>query len=149
MLKFEKNKSVANPPLPAAPTNLRKRKNMDTIFINRLQVPAIIGVFEQERTATQTLQVSATLFTPIHAASSSDDINDTVSYAEVRTVLLQRAAQTQYQLIEALADDLAHTLLNTFEVHKVAITVYKKPFDINDANEVGVRVERQRQHHEV
>ena len=115
---------------------------MDKIFMHRLKVPVTIGVFEQERDSKQILEIDITLFTDRVLAQQSDNITDTINYAMVRECVIQWCAATSFQLIETLADHLAQKILSQFDTPTVILTLSKKPFDIEDANEVGITIER-------
>ncbi len=117
---------------------------MDKIFIKQLQLPVIIGVFEEERQSKQTLLLDIDLFTDIHSAHKTDRVNDTLNYATVRQALLNWSSVTQFQLIESLAEYLAQKVIAEFTVKRVLLTLQKKPFDITDAKSVGISIERSR-----
>ena len=115
---------------------------MDKIFINQLQLPVIIGVFDEERVSPQTLLLNIELFTDIQQAQQTDNIDNTLNYASVRQALLQWSQHTEFTLIESLAEHLTQKTLQHFPVNKVRLSIIKKPFDILDAKEVGITIER-------
>ena len=115
---------------------------MATVFIRQLQVPVIIGVFQQERMQSQTLLLDLELDCNIENAVKSDNVSDALDYALVRQYVLDYTSQTQYQLVETLASHLADKLLGAFSLSRVKLTLFKHPFDIEDAAAVGVIVER-------
>ena len=55
---------------------------MDFIFIEELRVEAHVGIYDREKVAPQTLEVSLTFGVPDEAALD-DDIAKTIDYAEV------------------------------------------------------------------
>lgn len=117
---------------------------MDKIFIKQLQLPVIIGVFEEERQTKQTLLLDIELFTNIQPAHKTDRVDDTLNYATVRQALLKWSSITEFQLIESLAEHLAQKVLEVFTVKQVKLTLQKKPFDIIDAQSVGITIDRSR-----
>jgi len=115
---------------------------VDKVFIRQLIVPALIGVHPHERTQTQSLTIDLELATDITAAAATDDLVHALNYAAVREEILNYVKQTQFQLIETLAEKLAAYLQSTFSVVWLRLSITKKPADITDAFGVGVVIER-------
>ena len=114
---------------------------MDIIFINDLRVNAVIGVYDWERRITQTLSFDLELAADIRRAATSDDIADTVNYKAVAKRVLAFVEQSQYQLVESLAEHVAEIILREFPVPWVRLTV-RKPGAVRGARDVGVIIER-------
>lgn len=115
---------------------------MDKIFIRQLSVPVIIGVFPNEREAPQTLLIDLEVATDFQKAAASDALQYTIDYAQIRRSILAYTEKTQFTLIETLADRLAAHLKQTFNLSWLRLSISKKPFDITDAECVGVCIER-------
>lgn len=107
-----------------------------------MSVPAFIGVLPEERKAPQTLLIDVEIETDIQRAARSDDVQHTIDYTAVRRCIIEYIETVQFKLIETLADTLADRLKQTFGVSCLRLTITKKPFDIPDAEGVGVIVER-------
>ena len=114
---------------------------MDTIFIEGLAVDAILGIFPEERLNPQPVLFDIDFLVDTHAAASSEDIEQTVSYATVAEEISALAINGRYQLVETLAQACADLLLERFAVPWVRIKI-TKPNAVANASGVGVIVER-------
>jgi dihydroneopterin aldolase len=84
------------------------------------------GLFEQERKEGQDFFVDLTLSVDLLAASQSDDIEDTVNYAEITNLVVEEITTNPVNLIEKLAARIAERVLNQHQkVTEVAVTVHK------------------------
>ncbi|WP_440996373.1 dihydroneopterin aldolase [Arhodomonas sp. SL1] len=114
---------------------------MDRVFIEGLELRARIGAWEWERQLQQRLRLDLELGTDTRAAAASDALEDAVSYSAVAECLCERAATTDYRLLEALAEDLAAHLREHFPVRWLRLTLHK-PGAVAGARSVGVCIER-------
>ncbi|MCP2040193.1 dihydroneopterin aldolase [Neisseria sp. HSC-16F19] len=117
---------------------------MDTIFLHGLKAETLIGVYDWERRQRQTLVLDLTLGTDFAAAAASDNIADTIHYAEVAEVLRQNLAEQQFLLLEALAEHVAALILTDFGARWVRVRVVK-PGILPQVASVGVEIERHAQ----
>ena len=125
----------------SASTNPRQ---LDTIFIHQLRVEAVIGVYDFEKEKPQPLLLDFELKVDLHAAGKSDDLTETVDYAEVAQQVIKHIQQTRYELLEALAEALCQLLFQKFAgIEAITLTLFK-PEAVNEAETVGIRIERQR-----
>jgi len=113
----------------------------DCLFIHDLTIETIIGILAHERTKKQPVILDLTLFFDFTEAAQSDDFNKTIDYADVTENLINYVSDTHYQLIEKLADQICHFLLNQYPIDKIQLTL-TKPNALPHAN-VGVIIERQ------
>lgn len=97
----------------------------DRIVIRNLAVPTVIGVYDFERNASQTLRLDITLYTDISAAGRSDDLAHTLNYAAVAETTLAFGAQASYELLEAFAYQLCDTLFAQFATAQIDLVIYK------------------------
>lgn len=116
---------------------------MDIIFIRELRVATVIGVYDWERRIHQTLNLDLELAADIRQAATSDRIEDTLSYKEVAKRVSEFVAASEFQLLEALADNVVELVRREFGVPWVRLRV-AKPGAVTGAREVGVIVERGR-----
>lgn len=116
---------------------------MDKIIINGLQVHALIGVYDWERTKKQPLIVDVEMQLDLTKASVSDDVNDTVDYAAVASRLEDVANNSSYELLEALSRHMIDELLHAFPIASVALTMVK-PGILPNAQKVAVQLYRER-----
>ena len=56
---------------------------MDAIIIEGLKVDTVIGCFNWERQIIQPLMLDLTINTSLEKAASSDELDDTLNYAEI------------------------------------------------------------------
>ena len=117
---------------------------MDQIFIKDLVARGIIGANDWEREKQQEILINVVLFTNIHAAGISDDIQDSVNYRTIAKKLLRHAETAQRYTVEALATDLARLCLEDPKVTKVRIRL-EKPGAVRFSSSVGVEIERTRE----
>lgn len=119
---------------------------MDTIFIQQLKVEAIIGVYEHERTNKQPLFIDLTLDHDISHAAASDELKYALDYHQLSIDIHQFVSESSYQLIEALAEDLAQHILQNAAIKKVDLTI-SKPQALDLAQNVGIRISRNQKSH--
>jgi len=114
----------------------------DRITIRDLGFRCIIGVNEDERREKQDVIVNLTLWADLRKPCQSDDIMDTVDYKALKKMILTRAEQSQFFLVEALAQTIADICLAQPLVQKVRVCV-EKPAALRFARSVGVEITRQ------
>lgn len=114
---------------------------MDIIYINELRIEAVIGVYEWERRIKQTVVLDIELATDIRKAASSDSIDDTLNYKAVAKRVIAFVEQSQYQLVESMAEHVAQLIITEFQVAWLRLRV-SKPGAVRGAKDVGVIIER-------
>jgi len=97
----------------------------DTLFINELVVPCIIGVFDQERKEKQNVIISIALSVDTQKAGQTDDIKDTVSYHDIAQEITTMVEVSHYYLLEKLAQAVADICLKNKRVEKVTVHIAK------------------------
>jgi 7,8-dihydroneopterin aldolase/epimerase/oxygenase len=115
---------------------------MDFIFIEELRLETLIGVYEWERHRRQTVQLDLEVGLRDRHAAVSDDVADTVDYGAVAERLRRLAAESQFALIEALAETVAEIILGEFKAAWVKIRVTKLGL-MRDAKRVGIVIHRE------
>lgn len=83
------------------------------------------GVLPHEKEQLQRFVVDLELFLDLQAAGRADDLTLTVNYDEVFHQVERIVTQESYNLIEALAENIAAFLLLKFPLTSVEVTVYK------------------------
>lgn len=100
---------------------------MDKIIIKGLSLFAYHGVNPEEKEQGQEFVLDIILSVNINRACSSDDVNDTVSYAKVVKTARRVFTAQKYNLLEKCADVTAKAILDEYPaVFSVDLTV-KKP----------------------
>jgi 7,8-dihydroneopterin aldolase/epimerase/oxygenase len=116
---------------------------MDIVFIKQLQVDTVIGVYDWEKTIQQRLFLDLSLTADQRSAAVADDIKLTLDYAVIAEKVTQLITAQPIELIETVAERVAHMLLADFATSKVEVTV-SKPDAVAQAQTVGVHIVRSR-----
>ncbi len=117
---------------------------MDCIKINNLEVFGKHGVLKEENELGQKFQVSAKLYLDTRQAGRDDDLQESVHYGNVCHFMNQFMKERTYQLIEAVAENLAEGILLNFKhVKKLELEIKKPWAPIGlPLEEVSVQIER-------
>lgn len=115
----------------------------DQIFIRDLRFRCIVGVNEDERQEKQDVIVQITLDVDLRRAGQTDAIEDTVDYRALKKDVLAMAEQSQFQLVEALAQSIADICLQRRRVSRAVVAI-EKPGTLRFARTVGVQIVRMR-----
>jgi dihydroneopterin aldolase len=115
----------------------------DRIFLRGLKVECIIGFIEWERRVPQTVVIDLELPVDCAHAARSDDVADTLDYKKVAKRIIAFVAESQFKLVETLAERIAGLILGEFAVPWVRVSV-NKPGAIRGSRDVGVAIERSR-----
>lgn len=117
---------------------------MDAIIIEGLKVDTVIGCFNWERQIIQPLKLDLTIHTDLSTAARSDELNDTLNYAQICELAAQLIQQAQPKLIEHAAQLVLNGLFTQFpSIESITIHI-RKPAIIAQAQAVGIRLERNR-----
>ena len=117
---------------------------MDAIIIEGLKVDTVIGCFNWERQIIQPLMLDLTIHNDLTQAANSDELDDTLNYAQICELAAQVIQAAQPKLIEHAAQLVLESLFTTFpSIESISITI-RKPAIIAQANAVGIRLERNR-----
>jgi dihydroneopterin aldolase len=114
---------------------------LDTIFLRELQVAAIIGIYDWERVTPQTVSIDLEMAIDNRAAAAADRIEDALNYKSVAKRIIAFVGDSNFQLVETLAERIAAILLEEFAIPWVRVTV-SKPGAIRGSRDVGVCIER-------
>jgi len=115
---------------------------MDHIFIEQLEVIAVIGVYDWEQKIKQKLVFDLELAWDIRPAAQSDDVSLTLDYAEVSDRVTTFVLSKPVALVETLAEQVAAMLLNDFSIKWLRLKL-AKPGAVANARSVGVVIERE------
>ena len=114
---------------------------MDIVFINDLRIETIIGIYDWERKVKQTISLDLEMGTDISRSAETDAIEDTLNYKAVAKRLIAFVGDSEYQLVETLAEKIAEIVLAEFDVPWLKLTVHK-PGAVRGSRDVGVIIER-------
>lgn len=119
---------------------------MDKMVLRRMEYYGYHGVFAEERKLGQRFYIDLELELDLQEAGISDDLTKTVNYAEVHELVKQIVEQKSFKLIEALAEHIASSVLDTYtsvDALTVKVTKPHPPFDIHFEG-VTVEIHRSR-----
>ena len=116
---------------------------MDHVFIEGLEIEALIGIYDWERRIRQTLVFDLEMAFDNRIPAASDDIGDTLNYKAVSKRLVEYVSQSDFGLVETLAERCADIVLNEFKVERLRLKL-SKPGAVRGARAVGVVIERSR-----
>lgn len=114
---------------------------MDIIYLRDLRIETIIGVNEWERHVKQTVVLDVDIGTDIGKAATSDSVEDTLNYKTVAKRLMAFVGESEFQLVETLAERTAEMLVNEFGVPWLRLRVNKQGA-LRGVRDVGVVIER-------
>jgi dihydroneopterin aldolase len=96
------------------------------IRINNMSFHTYNGVFPEEKRLGQRLEIDVELTYPIEQQVKTDNLNETVSYADVYETIESFVLNHNYNLIESLANNLLTTLLaNYLSISDIRLKVRK------------------------
>ncbi len=117
------------------------QQSSDSIFLRELKVETIIGVWDWERKIRQTVSIDLEMGADIRRAAKTDSIDDTLNYKAVSKRVQQFVADSEFQLVETMAEKIAEVVLSEFELPWIQVRV-SKPGAIRGAKDVGVQIHR-------
>lgn len=117
---------------------------MDSIIARGMTFQACHGTMPVEKNNRQTFKVDLEMYLDLKKAGQTDDLQHTVNYAQAFRLVEQVVTGTSYDLIEALADKIAGTLLSAFPVlQRVVVTVFKPEAPVQgEFSYFAVKIER-------
>jgi dihydroneopterin aldolase len=121
-----------------------RETRQDTIFLHDLRVETIVGIWDWERKIRQTVSIDLQMAADISRAAASDDIDSRLNYKLVAKRVQQFVEDSEYQLVETLAEKIASLVLQEFDMPWIEVRV-SKPGAIRNAQNVGVVIRREKQ----
>ena len=114
---------------------------MDIIFLHGLQVECVIGVWDWERRIKQQVEIDIDMAADIRGAAASDHLEDTLNYKAIAKAVISHVEDSQYQLVESLAESIAGILTGEFSISWCRVKV-DKGGAVRGARAVGIVIER-------
>ena len=99
---------------------------MDKIILPNIHLEACHGVHEEEKCTPQPFSITVTLYLDLSKAAKSDDVADTVHYGILYDRIVNHVTTSQYNLIEALAGEIADLILADEKIEKCKVAVTKE-----------------------
>jgi dihydroneopterin aldolase len=99
---------------------------MDKIFVNQMEFYGYHGVFPEETRLGQRFVVDLMVLVDLRKAGETDELEHSVNYGELYQVCKEVVEGKPYKLVEAVAEQIAETVLQQFTlVTEVTIKVIK------------------------
>lgn len=114
---------------------------MDRVFIEALAIECVIGIYDWERTIRQTVVLDIEMAFDNRKPAQTDAITDTLDYKAVSKRLIAFVQQSQYGLVETLAEECARIIREEFGVAWLRLKL-SKPDAVTGSKAVGVIIER-------
>ena len=116
---------------------------MDIIYLNDLRIETTIGIYDWERRTRQTVILDIEMGADISKAAASDNIEDTLDYKAVAKRVMAFVGESEFELVETLAERIADILLNEFSIPWCRLRLNKQGA-VKGVRDVGVVIERGR-----
>ncbi|MBF1802175.1 dihydroneopterin aldolase [Alloalcanivorax profundimaris] len=114
---------------------------MDIVYISDLKVDTVIGIYDWERRIRQTVSLDLEMVADISRAAASDHIDDALNYKAIGKRIIQYIEDSDFQLVETLAERVAQLVLEEFGVAWLKLRL-SKPGALRGSRDVGVIIER-------
>ena len=112
---------------------------MDKVFIEGLEIEALIGIYDWERRIRQPLVFDVEMAFDNRVPAASDDIHDTLNYEILAAKARAVAATGHIDLVEVFAQQVARACLDDPHARRVTVRV-EKPEAIPGSAAAGVEV---------
>ena len=89
---------------------------MDKIILEKMDFYGYHGVYPEENKLGQRYQVDLTLYVDLKTAGQTDDLNNSVNYAEIYTLCKGIVEGKPYNLIEVVAEKIAADILISYPI---------------------------------
>ncbi len=114
---------------------------MDIVYLRDLRIDTIIGIYDWERRTRQTIILDLEMGADVARAAATERIEDALNYKDVAKRLIRFVGESDFQLVETLAERCAQIILDEFDVPWVHLALNKKGA-VRGATDVGVIIER-------
>jgi dihydroneopterin aldolase len=111
------------------------------IFLRDLRIRTIVGIWAWEKRMPQIVSIDLDLAADIRKAAATDAIADTLDYKAVTRRVRTFVAESRFNLVETMAEQVAGLIQTEFRVPWVRVAIHK-PGAIRGSRDVGVSIER-------
>ncbi len=112
----------------------------DILRLNNMLFHGYHGVWDEEREVGQRFQVDVEIRKDLAVAGKSDLLRDTVDLYKLYQSVEEVVTRRQFKLVEALAENIAGTLLERFPIEEILVRVRKPNSPIKGISD-GIEVE--------
>ena len=89
----------------------------------------------------QTVSIDLEMAADIQSAAAADTLEATLDYKAVSKRVAALVQESQFKLVDTMAEDIAQTIMSEFSTPWVRVRVHK-PWAISGVRDVGVCIER-------
>ena len=114
---------------------------VDIVYIHDLEIKTIVGVFDWEREQKQIVSIDLEMATDIRPSAEFDNIEHALDYKAVAKRVIKFVEDSEFSLVETLAEQVANLVLTEFEVSSLKLRI-GKPGALRGSRDVGVIIER-------
>lgn len=114
---------------------------MDIVYIRGLEIRTIIGIYDWEREQQQIVSLDLEMGSDIAKAAATDTIENALDYKSVAKRLINFIENSEFYLVETMAEQVAEIVLKEFNVPWVKLRL-GKPGAVTGSKDVGVIIER-------
>lgn len=113
----------------------------DVVYLKDLRIETVIGIYDWERQIKQTVVLDIEMASDIAEAAATDSIEDALNYKSIAKRLIDFVGNSEFQLVETLAERIAQIIITEFHVSWLRLQVNKQGA-LRGARDVGVIIER-------
>ena len=113
------------------------------ITIKNLSLRTIIGLNDWEREKKQDVIINASIECDISDAAGTDSIDNSVNYRSITKRLIADVEQSEFRLLETLADFILNIIMEDENVLAATVEV-DKPHSLRFAESVSITVSERR-----
>ena len=114
---------------------------MDQVYIDALKVDTLIGVYDFERTAKQTLYLDIALDFDCLPAGVTDDLSKALDYDALSKRVRHWSSQQSFELLESYGHQLCQLIHDEFGILAIELRI-NKPAAVEDCAAAGIRILR-------
>ena len=114
---------------------------MDTIFISKLKIETLIGIYEWEQKVPQTIQLDLEVGLPGEHAAHSGKIADTIDYSKIVDRIERLFRELHFLLLEKAGESIAEVIMQEFKAPWVKLSIAKLGA-LRNVKRLGVTIER-------
>jgi dihydroneopterin aldolase len=114
---------------------------MDIVYIRGLEIRTIIGIYDWEREQQQIVSLDLEMGSDIAKAAATDTIENALDYKAVAKRLINFIENSEFYLVETMAEQVAEIVLKEFNVPWVKLRL-GKPGAVTGSKDVGVIIDR-------
>ncbi|HVJ50491.1 dihydroneopterin aldolase [Desulfitobacterium sp.] len=100
-------------------------RERDAIHLKGLEFYGYHGVMPEEKVLGQRFIVDVDLYQDLRKPGSSDQVADTINYAEVYQLIKTIVTSEPFHLLERLAEEIAKQMLNAFSCEALRVEIHK------------------------